>query len=73
MVDFLKLVNTVWLCKTLTKGSIKRYFVSVSEEAVYDPKNGWICDCGHWTNGNDEYHIPISKGRRAVFENNMIV
>jgi hypothetical protein len=66
----LKLVNTVWVCKTLAKSSVNKYFVYVSEDAVYDFKNGWICDCGHWTTGNDEYHIPIAKGRRAVFEKN---
>jgi hypothetical protein len=57
----------------LTKQNSKRYFVSFDENAIYDPEKGWICDCGHWTNGNDEYHIPIAKGRRAVFEKNMIV
>ena len=42
----------------------KRYFVSVDCNTIYDLDNHWICDCGHWTTGEDNYHIPIQQGLR---------
>ncbi|MCJ7570320.1 MAG: hypothetical protein MUO82_00360 [Candidatus Thermoplasmatota archaeon] len=62
----MKFVNIVWLCKTLTKQTRKKYYVVVNENAVYNSVNGWICDCGHWTSGEDVYHIPIDKSKREV-------
>jgi hypothetical protein len=52
----------------MTKRNHKKHFCKVSKEAVYSALNGWLCDCGHWTNGEDNYHIPIEKGQRFVYE-----
>ena len=62
----LKEVNVVWLCKILSKKLEKRYFVKVSKNAICDSDNHWICDCGNWTTGEDNFHIPIQSGLRTV-------
>lgn len=64
----MEVVNVVWLCKILTKRNHKKYFVKVDKKSVYSLDNGWLCDCGHWTNGEDGYHVPIERGNRAVYE-----
>jgi hypothetical protein len=66
------IVNVVWLCKILTKKFHKKYFVKVYKNAVCSCSNGWLCDCGHWTSGDDSYHVPIHRGEREVYENEYI-
>jgi hypothetical protein len=36
-------------------------------DSVYNQDNGWLCDCGHWTTGDDNYHIPIEKAEREIY------
>ena len=57
----------IWLCKTLTKKFNKKHYVKVSKEAVFNSNCGMLCDCGHWTFGDDHYHIPIQKDFREVY------
>jgi hypothetical protein len=38
-------------------------------DAVYDPNFGLICYCDDWTTGEDVNHIPLSKDKRFVFNN----
>jgi len=64
----LKLVNVVWLCKLLTKKFHHKYFVKVAENSVYNVDDGWLCDCGHWTSGDDNFHVSIKKEKRDFFE-----
>jgi hypothetical protein len=45
-----------------------RYFVKVCLESIYLKNNGWLCDCGKWTTGDDKDHIPIDKGKREIYE-----
>jgi len=28
--------------------------------------NHWICDCGHWTTEDDDFHISIKQGLRQT-------
>jgi hypothetical protein len=57
----------IWLCKTLTKKFSKQYFVKVYPEAVFNNDYGMLCDCGHWTFGQDSFHVPIRKDNREVY------
>ena len=54
------------MCKTLSKKTNKRFFVNVDPCAVYDMDNHWICDCGHWTTEDDDFHISIKQGLRQT-------
>ena len=67
-MEDLEIVNVVWLYKILTKKYHKKYFVNTNRKSVYSSMNGWLCDCGKWTSGDDNYHIPINKGERQVYE-----
>ena len=69
----LEKVNVVWLCKTLTKKLKKKYFVKVDKDAVCDYDNHWICDCGHWTTGDDNYHVAIEQGLRSVHQDGFYI
>ena len=60
-------VNVEWICKPLTDQLKKKYFCSVSSDAVYLYKRGWICDCGRWTTGDDDFHFPISVACRIIY------
>ena len=42
--------------------------VSVSKDAIVSPEFGWICDCGRWTFGDDEFHVSVLRGivKKAV-------
>jgi len=62
-----EIVVVVWLCKTLTKRFHKPYYVVVSDDAIFNPDSGMLCDCGHWTFGDDLYHVPIRKDTKDVF------
>lgn len=64
----MEIVNVCWLCKILTKRFHEKYFVSVARNAVYSVYNGWLCDCGKWTTGDDVFHVPIEKAQREIFE-----
>ena len=66
--NLLEEVIVAWLCKTLTKKFHKRYFINVDKIAVYNSDNGWLCDCGLWTTGDDRYHVPIEKDKRIVYQ-----
>ena len=68
----MKIVNVVWLCKILTKKLGRKHFFEADDEAVYDSASGWICDCGHWTTGEDSYHIPVSKAKRFIYDEGLI-
>jgi len=62
-----KLCVVVWLCKTLTKKNHNQYIMIVSSDAVFNKDYGMICDCGHWTFGEDSFHVPIRKDYRDVY------
>ena len=57
----------VWLCKTLTKKFNKKYFVKINDNTVFNSDCGVLCDCGHWTFGDDNYHKPIRKEYRDIY------
>ena len=64
-----ELLPVIWICKTLSKKFNKKYFVKVYNDAVFNGDCGMVCDCGHWTFGDDQYHIPIKKDFREVYYN----
>ena len=33
--------------------------IKVSSEAIPDDENGWVCDCGEWTELDKENHVAI--------------
>jgi len=39
-----------WYCKMLGK------WIDVSEDAIFHPEFGWICDCGCWLKEPDIMH-----------------
>jgi hypothetical protein len=47
-----------WLCKKLNRS------IDVSKEAVFNPKYGWICDCGQWVKKSDVFHTDFIFGER---------
>lgn len=42
--------------------------VSCSKDAVRNRRYGWICDCGRWTLGDDDYHKPLKLGIREIVD-----
>ena len=68
MVNILGEIVTIWICKILTEKNGKKYIVKTSKKSVYLNKYGWICDCGQWTSGEDENHIPLEKGQRTIYQ-----
>ena len=69
----LQRVNVVWICKKLTKELNRKYFVNVDLKAVCDYDKYWICDCGSWTTGDDNFHIPIQQGLRVVYKDGFYI
>ena len=53
---------TSWICKKL------HIRVKTNKNAVFEKELGWICECGLWTSGTDEYHTRIALGQREVSE-----
>jgi len=47
-----------WFCKKLN------HSIDVSKEAVFNPKSGWICDCGQWVKKADVFHADFIFGER---------
>ena len=52
----------------MSKKFNERYIAKVGLDSIYLQNNGWLCDCGKWTTGDDKYHIPINKGKREIYE-----
>ena len=67
-----ELLPVVWLCKSLSKKFNKRYFVRINEKTVFNGDCGILCDCGHWTFGDDNFHKPIKKDYREVYYNDTV-
>jgi len=42
--------------------------IKTSKEAVFHFDFGWICDCGEWTKGDDNLHVPMKKGLRTLYK-----
>lgn len=61
------LVAVKWECLLLTIKNHKRWIIEASKEAIYCKKGGWICDCGNWTTGDDEKHVPLLIAHREVY------
>ena len=47
--------------KKLNKICLKSWVVSVSKDALINSNYGWYCDCGRWTFGDNNYHVPVGK------------
>jgi hypothetical protein len=47
--------------------------ISCSNEAVMNGGYGWICDCGRWTFGDDEYHKPLKWGTRNIVYGKLLI
>jgi hypothetical protein len=62
-----KMVVVAWLCKTMTKKTHYDCFVVCSDDSVYNSDYGMICDCGHWTFGDDDFHVPIRRDYREAY------
>ena len=57
-----------WRCtapKLNGEGRFNR-IISCSNEAQQNQDYGWLCDCGRWTTGDDEYHKPLKIGIRKI-------
>jgi len=53
-------VVTRWRCLIMENDSHHHIVdASVSKDAIVRPEFGWLCDCGRWTFGDDEFHIPV--------------
>jgi hypothetical protein len=50
-----------WHCKALNKT------IEVSQDAIFHPKYGWICDCGQWVKETDPLHTNMFFGKRFRF------
>ena len=61
------LVVVKWQCLLLSIKKHKRYIIKASKKAIYSNDGGWICDCGNWTTGDDEKHIPLVIAHREVY------
>jgi hypothetical protein len=48
-----------WHCLVLEQKNKREWLVVCSDDAFPAPKWGWVCDCGHWTWGEDKDHTPI--------------
>ena len=62
-----QLSPSVWLCKTLTKKFHKRHYVKLDRDTVFNSDCGILCDCGHWTFGDDNFHKVIKRDYREIF------
>ena len=61
------MVVSRWRCLVRENDSYHRIWnVSVSRDSVVHPVFGWICVCGQWTFGDDEFHVPICKPNGIV-------
>ena len=49
-----------WFCKKLSRS------IEVSKDAVFNPKFGWICDCGQWVKKSDVLHVDLIFGEREA-------
>ena len=57
-----------WFCKTLKKNvAVSKFGKGDLNRAVpvYDLDSGWICDCGSWVKGNDDFHTIRKYGLRT--------
>jgi len=43
-----------FICKHLNRT------VPVSSDAIFVPGSGFVCDCGHWTEEDPEFHSYVS-------------
>jgi hypothetical protein len=49
-----------WFCKKLNRS------IEVSDDAVFNPKFGWLCDCGQWIKKEDIFHTDVIFGKREA-------
>ena len=47
-----------WKCLSLND------IITVSENAIYDPSKGWLCDCGKRVKNHDVIHKILNWGLR---------
>jgi len=59
-----------WRCTAPKQNDEGRFNRKIfcKNEAIYNNEFGWICDCGRWTKGDDDYHKPLRKGFREVID-----
>lgn len=58
----------VWRCiapKRDGNGQFNK-IIECSKDAIYNKASGWICDCGRWTTGSDDYHKALKRGIREI-------
>lgn len=48
-----------WFCLVLEKEARRKWICKVSDAGFSDSRFGWVCDCGNWTFGDDDSHVPI--------------
>ena len=48
-----------WRCRILEQRNKREWLVVCSDDAFPDSRFGFVCDCGRWTWGDDEFHAPV--------------
>ena len=66
--DRKKSVIVIWRCISPKSDGVGRFdkVIKCSKSAVYNKEFGWLCDCGRWTAGNDDFHEPLKQGVREI-------
>ncbi|MBN1859926.1 MAG: hypothetical protein JW840_00535 [Candidatus Thermoplasmatota archaeon] len=61
-------VVVIWRCIAPKPDGIGCFnkIIECSKDAIYNRYYGWICDCGRWTTGNDDYHKELKRGTREI-------
>jgi hypothetical protein len=60
-----------WRCTAPRQGKAQGHFnrvISCSDDAIMNYEDGWLCDCGRWTKGDDVYHKPLKMGIRKIVD-----
>jgi hypothetical protein len=66
--DRKKSVVVMWRCIAPKSDGVSRFdkIIKCSKQAVFSKEFGWLCDCGRWTTGSDDYHEPLKQGVRNI-------
>jgi len=59
-------IKDKFLKKRMQQVACNGWLVAVSRDALIEKNNGWICDCGEWTFGDDNLHVPIARRKEIV-------